>query len=108
MKPPVPMRPEVEVQQTVAGARKLAKGEEFTEALQLMVRAFEGLRRALRAGLCLFCGCLGSALFCDRRLFLPAPAKRLGCELHGFVADVADRSAVEVVEIGRASCRERV
>ncbi len=43
VKPPVPMRPEVEVQQTVAGARKLAKVEEFTEALQMMVQAFEGL-----------------------------------------------------------------
>ncbi len=40
MKPLVPMRPEVEVQQTVAGARNVAN---FTEALQMMVQAFEGL-----------------------------------------------------------------
>lgn len=43
VKPPVPMRPEVEVQQTVAGAGKLAKGEDFTGALQMMVQAFEEL-----------------------------------------------------------------
>jgi hypothetical protein len=46
VKPPVPMRPEVEVQKTVAGARKLAKGEDFTEALQMMAQAFEGLDNA--------------------------------------------------------------
>ncbi len=30
----------------VAGARKLAKGEDFTEALQMMAQAFEGLDNA--------------------------------------------------------------
>lgn len=42
-KPSVPMRPEVEVQQTVAGARKLAKAGDYTAALQMMAQAFEGL-----------------------------------------------------------------
>ncbi len=36
-------RPEVLVQKTVAGARKLALGGEHTRALQMMAEAFEGL-----------------------------------------------------------------
>ena len=39
VKPPVPMRSELEVQQTVARAWKLAKAEDFTEALQMMAQA---------------------------------------------------------------------
>ncbi len=40
---PADTRPEVQVQKTAAAARKLARDGAFTEALQMMVQAFEGL-----------------------------------------------------------------